>query len=80
MCGCPDGPRAPAQVHRQKGLHYQPQRSPAWCDRVLFRSAVPGQEVTVLDYFTAPDISTSDHKPVAAILSVPTSEHPACCR
>jgi hypothetical protein len=57
-------------------LHCPPaaclQRSPAWCDRVLWRSNLPFKQAKALDYFTAADIGTSDHKPVGAVLQVPT--------
>lgn len=55
----------------QSGFIYTPKRSPAWCDRVLFKSALPHNQIVCNSYYAAPDISTSDHKPVAAQLSVP---------
>lgn len=50
---------------------YTGKRSPAWCDRVLFKSALPHKRASCLDYFTAPEICSSDHKPVAAVLELP---------
>lgn len=35
------------KVERQDGLHYKPQRSPAWCDRVLYRANVPCKKAQV---------------------------------
>ncbi|KAJ9529767.1 hypothetical protein QJQ45_014544 [Haematococcus lacustris] len=60
------------QVERRKGVHYLPQRSPAWCDRVLHRSNLPLKQIKPLDYWCATDIASSDHKPVAASFQVPT--------
>ncbi len=33
------------KVERRKGFVYKMQRSPAWCDRVLYRSNVPIKQV-----------------------------------
>jgi hypothetical protein len=33
------------QVERKAGIVYKPQRSPAWCDRVLYRSNLPLKQV-----------------------------------
>lgn len=60
------------QVERRHGLGYLPQRSPAWCDRILYRSNLPLKQIKPVAYFSAPDVSSSDHKPVAAVLTVPT--------
>jgi hypothetical protein len=69
------------------GERYARKRAPAWTDRVLWRSALGGgeaeqeqgsgagklpREASCLAYWSAPGVSTSDHKPVAALLSVPT--------
>jgi len=42
---------------------YQKKRTPAWCDRILWRCA-PGYEVKCDQYNSAPNVDTSDHKPV----------------
>jgi len=60
------------KVERRKGLHYKHQRLPAYCDRVLFRSNLPLKQIKATEYFQTPDITTSDHKPVAATFVVPT--------
>ncbi|KAI8463778.1 MAG: Endonuclease/exonuclease/phosphatase [Monoraphidium minutum] len=53
------------------GLAYGLKRSPAWCDRVLVRSNLPHKPAAFGAYFCAPDVATSDHKPVAAVLQLP---------
>ena len=57
-----------------QGLLYGLKRSPAWCDRVLFRSNLPHKPAVPGDYYCCPDIATSDHKPVAAVLQLPLGE------
>jgi hypothetical protein len=49
---------------------YIPQRSPAWCDWVLVRSNLPHKQASFVDYYSAPQVTTSDHKPVGALLQV----------
>lgn len=41
-------------------------RTPAWCDRILFRSKHP---LEVRDYSSIPEISVSDHKPVHGLFN-----------
>lgn len=73
----------PAEAHmptfkvlRQPGFHYKEQRTPAWCDRVLWKTAEGiGCEQTLLA--AAGEIATSDHKPVAAGLAMELIAHPA---
>jgi hypothetical protein len=55
----------------EPGCSYGPKRSPAWCDRVLLKSALPHKRGSYSSYFASPDICTSDHKPVAAVLLLP---------
>lgn len=55
----------------EPGFSYAAKRSPAWCDRVLVKSALPHKPGRCSSYFAAPDICTSDHKPVGAVLSLP---------
>eukprot|EP00798_Chlamydomonas_sp_ICE-L_P013605 gene13605-19478_t len=60
------------KTRREPGMEYLPQRSPAWCDRILYRSNLPLKQVKVVDYYCAPDVDSSDHKPVGALFNVPT--------
>jgi phosphatidylinositol-3,4,5-trisphosphate 5-phosphatase 2 len=45
--------------------HYDQKRMPAWCDRVLWKT-LQGCQSSLISYFSAPSIQTSDHKPVGA--------------
>nr|PNR63021.1 hypothetical protein PHYPA_001446 [Physcomitrium patens] len=45
--------------------HYDQKRLPAWCDRVLWKT-LQGCHSYLISYFSAPNILTSDHKPVGA--------------
>jgi hypothetical protein len=56
---------------------YITQRSPAWCDRVLVRSNLPHKQASFVDYYSAPQVTTSDHKPVGAVLKVSHAGVPA---
>jgi len=58
------------KVERNEPFTYKMQRSPAWCDRVLWHTTVE-HNVESLFYKCYPEIVTSDHKPVAALLSMP---------
>ncbi|GLI66127.1 hypothetical protein VaNZ11_009857 [Volvox africanus] len=60
------------KVLRRRGYEYNPQRSPAYCDRILYRSNLPLKQIRVVSYFSPSEIATSDHKPVGAVLVVPT--------
>jgi hypothetical protein len=51
------------KVEREDGIKYNEKRSPAWCDRILWRS-FPGYHVEQTAFQSAPRIATSDHKPV----------------
>eukprot|EP00052_Salpingoeca_macrocollata_P021187 m.180996 g.180996 ORF g.180996 m.180996 type:complete len:498 (-) comp21476_c0_seq7:42-1535(-) len=55
------------KVERQAGLHYQRQRVPAYCDRILW-SSVPGMRDALMQVSleALPAVPTSDHKPVRA--------------
>jgi len=61
-------------VKGEPGLVYGLKRSPAWCDRVVVRSNLPHKTAHVGAYYCCPDISTSDHKPVAAVMQMPLGE------
>ncbi len=69
----------PYQVKRgETDTSYITQRSPAWCDRVLVRSNLPHKRATWVDYYSAPQVATSDHKPVGAVLKV-RPQRGSCC-
>ena len=55
------------KVKRAAGLQYNTQRSPAYCDRILWR-CLPGAQATQEALWTALECDSSDHKPVAASL------------
>lgn len=71
------------KLKKTRGIHYIPWdikkgRSPAWCDRVLFKSRVKGAVKCSTDkngdmYDSHPDVPTSDHKPVTAFLEIELS-------
>jgi hypothetical protein len=67
-CSCP-------QVAKGvPGLSYSLKRSPAWTDRVLVRSNLPHRQAAPGAYYCCPDVATSDHKPVAAVMTLPLGE------
>lgn len=51
------------KVLRQADIAYNEHRSPAWCDRILWKS-LPGMRVRQMSFGCAIPIDTSDHKPV----------------
>lgn len=57
------------KVKRAPGLEYNTQRSPAYCDRVLWRS-LPGLTAKQEALWAAPEVDSSDHKPVACVLAL----------
>ena len=59
------------KVKRAVGTTYGAQRTPSYCDRILYYSA-PDREgqLEVRVYSSNENISTSDHKPVYAIMDV----------
>eukprot|EP01098_Paradermamoeba_levis_P014810 TRINITY_DN7243_c0_g1_i5.p1 TRINITY_DN7243_c0_g1~~TRINITY_DN7243_c0_g1_i5.p1 ORF type:complete len:272 (-),score=71.90 TRINITY_DN7243_c0_g1_i5:14-829(-) len=63
------------KVLREPHLKYLNQRSPAWCDRILWRS-VEGSSVSQSSYHPALACPTSDHKPVCGEFEVTTSYSP----
>ena len=64
------------KVLRRAGTRYVSSRSPAWCDRVLFKE-LPGYRVTPLLLDSVPSLHTSDHKPVVALMEIDTFLLPA---
>merc|ERR1719397_158497 len=61
------------KVWPNKDYEYQSTRSQSWCDRILSKSA-PGYNVTCTCYSNAPEVCTSDHKPVYGEFIVTTWE------
>ena len=53
------------KVKRTTGLQYNTQRSPAYCDRILWR-CLPGAQASQEALWAALECDSSDHKPVAA--------------
>jgi hypothetical protein len=55
------------KVERRPGTHHKKKRIPSYCDRVLWKSMPPlAANVTQSFLCSAPNVSTSDHKPVYA--------------
>ncbi|KAF0693475.1 Aste57867_15572 [Aphanomyces stellatus] len=63
---------------RGKTDEFTKQRTPSWCDRVLWKS-LPGFEknLRLIEYNCVPSITTSDHKPVFASFEVLPIGRPA---
>eukprot|EP00457_Paulinella_chromatophora_P002789 gb/GEZN01002794.1/.p1 GENE.gb/GEZN01002794.1/~~gb/GEZN01002794.1/.p1 ORF type:complete len:647 (-),score=125.45 gb/GEZN01002794.1/:418-2331(-) len=59
------------KVQRDVELAYNEKRSPAWCDRILWKS-LPGFDTHVkqLNYNSANKVVSSDHKPVSAVFQL----------
>lgn len=57
------------KVRREPGLVYNEQRSPAFCDRILWRS-LPGMVATQQALWAAAEVASSDHKPVGAAFAL----------
>ena len=57
------------QEARSRQLGYNPQRTPAWCDRILWRS-YPHCSCELLEYCSETRVDTSDHTPVSATFVV----------
>ena len=57
------------KVKRVAGFEYTTQRSPAFCDHIMWRS-LPGLAVTQPALWAAPEVASSDHKPVACTLVI----------
>lgn len=64
------------KVERNELLKYKSQRSPAWCDRILFKS-LEGSHITPTSFSAIYDILTSDHKPVIGTFRVNIFGHPS---
>eukprot|EP00960_Hanusia_phi_P018699 551552-Hanusia_phi.AAC.1 len=57
------------KVERKLGIHYISERSPAYCDRILWRSFDTLQS-DCGNLWCGSNVSSSDHKPVAALLGL----------
>lgn len=57
------------KVERKQGIVYKDQRAPAYCDRVMWRS-LPYMPGTCEGVWCGEHVSSSDHKPVGALLSL----------
>lgn len=57
---------------------YDRKRVPAWCDRILWKDLPGCPPVELLSYTSAPEVCTSDHKPVAATFSFTARSLPGC--
>ena len=64
------------KVRRVRGTRYVSSRSPAWCDRILWKR-LKGYRVTQLMLDSVPLVDTSDHKPVVSLLEIDTFLLPA---
>lgn len=66
------------QVEREASIVYKPHRLPAWCDRVLWHSNMPhSMHPLCSGYFMVAEADSSDHKPVAAVFTLPAVLSPA---
>ena len=55
------------KVQRQVGTEYKKQRTPSFCDRILWKSMPQHEgELHLNTLRPVPNVSTSDHKPVVA--------------
>jgi hypothetical protein len=64
------GPRAVAGGAAQREYEEKKARVPSWCDRVLWREWPGRTPAAVLAYESFPNVATSDHSPVRALLNV----------
>ena len=70
------------KVQRRVGTDYKKQRTPSYCDRILWKSMPPyASNIRQIHLESVPQVSTSDHKPVVSALHIaPTKSipHGAC--
>ncbi|KAK3262765.1 hypothetical protein CYMTET_28394 [Cymbomonas tetramitiformis] len=59
------------KVERSEPMVWSSVRMPSWCDRILWRSIEP-KFFCQTSFYSAPSITTSDHKPVAATFRLTT--------
>jgi len=63
------------KVQRQKGIAYKAQRTPSYCDRILWKSMPPCVgRLTQTFCHSVPEVSTSDHKPLVAAFELAPSQ------
>lgn len=72
--GFNDCPIEFAPTFKVKKGHYQeynPERTPSYCDRILYKSQ-PGfeKQIHFHSFDSAPSVTSSDHKPVSAIFNI----------
>ncbi|KAA6413762.1 MAG: inositol 5 [Lasallia pustulata] len=72
--------RAGAEADDAVAWHWANHRWPSWCDRVLYldlpswmKDHDPSNRIQVDKYTALPLMSTSDHRPVALLLTIPRS-------
>eukprot|EP00892_Ulva_mutabilis_P004410 jgi/Ulvmu1/2340/UM013_0188.1 len=66
------------KVEREASIVYKPHRLPAWCDRILWHTNMPaGMHPVCTGYFMVAEADSSDHKPVAAVFTLPSVLSPA---
>lgn len=62
------------KVQRQPGIEYKRQRTPSYCDRILWKSMVSAKGNLVQSSLRpVPEVSTSDHKPVVSSFTLHAS-------
>lgn len=62
------------KVLRKPGIEFRSNRSPAWTDRVLWRSRVVQQKnVTQMSLFCPTEVCSSDHKPINSTFKLTAS-------
>jgi Ca2+-dependent lipid-binding protein len=63
------------KVERKAGLHHKKQRTPSYCDRILWKSMPScAKDVVQEEYGSCEDLGTSDHKPVYASFTITPRE------
>ena len=59
------------KVNRQPGTSYTMQRTPSYCDRILFKSMPPSAaRLCQMNFTSVPEVATSDHKPVVSAFTL----------
>ena len=66
---------APTYKFKVNTNNYDQTRVPSWCDRILYKmnkSSDSFVQCTPVKYFSLPEFTKSDHKPVSAVFSIRT--------